>query len=185
MTQLKLCMLPSFDRGFEDFGEGDLYVTGTTLVEYFKGSLKNTPFDSVDFTYEPKAAAITDQDLVCYMLANANRSIVARKVPGSQLGPSGSTIQLNDGTVISEIYIDVTAGDARRSTLVANLIYHEWMHNHLDASTPVLQLVHNIAGGVLSTGNTIKSSMSPSNADKAAVTRGLNRKVKQYTGNLP
>ena len=82
--------------------------------------------------------------------------------------------------MISEIYFDATRGDAQRSTLVANLIFHEWLHNRLDAGLHVIQDVHNTQNGILTTGGAISSRMAPNNVDTAAMRRGLNHPIAQY-----
>ncbi len=82
--------------------------------------------------------------------------------------------------MISEIYFDATRGDAERSKLVVNMIFHEWLHNRLDAGMHVIQDVHNTPNGVLTTGGAISLRMSPNTVEVAAMRRGLNSSIAQY-----
>jgi len=76
-------------------------------------------------------------------------------------------------------------GDASRSRLLANIIFHELMHNKLDThpSRSVLSDVHGIANGRLSH-IPVNSSMRPSSSDIAAMRRGIPVSIPQYTGGI-
>jgi hypothetical protein len=179
--QLRLLLVPKFDLSSDNFGEGDAYVTGTTLTDYIKPCIASTKFSSVDFWYDAAASSVTSDDLVSYIVARQYNSIIQSRIPGSQLGPGGSTVwSTRDSGMISEVYFDTTRGDSDRSKLVANMIFHEWLHNRLDAGMHVIQDVHNTPNGVLTTGGAISSRMSPNNVDVAAMRRGLNNPVAQY-----
>jgi hypothetical protein len=168
------------------WGEGTMYSVGQNLVEYFnKICAKTSDFNSTaDFSWEPDASKIQDNDLLVYILPASGRSIVAKKT-NNALGQTGSTFPTPTG-VISEIYLDVMQGDPAFARLVANAIFHEWMHNKLDAYTagaPV-QDVHLQGGGGLATGGLIKSSDRPSDQNIILMAKHLNRSHEQYTTDL-
>lgn len=180
---LNLVLVPKYDNAAADFGEGDGYMMGNYLVEYFTPSLRSTKFSSVDYTYEPDASAVTSDDLVCYVLPRQRASLILRKYPTLTLGQGGSTIwSPNDNAVISEVYLDSSQGDADRARLMANLIFHEWLHNRLDAGPHIYQDVHATPHGVLTTSGGINSNMRPAPADTVSMRRGLVHPHAQYTG---
>ena len=182
---LRIVLVPKYSFDGENFGDGSLYATAMILMEYFKKCIASTKYTSVDYFYEMNPAEVTNDDLVCYMLANQNRSIVAKKAPGQAIGGSGSTFYSKiDTAVISEIYMDTTAGDGNRYKLVANIIFHELLHNRLDAGPAIWQNVHNVVNGVLTTSKPITSYRDMSAADAAAMRRGLAHPRKQYPGGM-
>lgn len=184
MATLQLYLMPRFDRGFFNVGEGDLYVTGLYLTDYFDTLCAGVAgFDGSDFHWEGTASSVQDTDLVCYVLADQGRSIAARHSDGT-LGGGGSTVwSTRAHAMISEVYMTAVDGDASRSRLLANLIFHELMHNKLDShpSRSVLPDVHAIRSGQLSR-VPVNSSMRPSDADIAAMRRGIPVPIPQYTG---
>ena len=186
MATLQLYLIPRFDRGFYDFGEGDMYVTGIYLTEYFNSVCSGVSgFEGSDYHWEGAASNVRDTDLVCYVLANQGRSIAARHSDGT-LGDGGSTVwSTRAHAMITEVYMTAVEGDASRSRLLANLIFHEFMHNKLDShpSRSVLPDVHAIRDGRLSH-VPVNSSMRPSDADVAAMRRGIPVAIPQYTGSF-
>ena len=186
MATLQLYLMPRFDRGFFNFGEGDMYVTGLYLTEYFDSVCSGVRgFDGSDYHWEGAASRVQDTDLVCYVLADQSRSIAARHSDGS-FGGGGATVwSLRAHAMISEVYMTAVDGDASRPRLLANLIFHELMHNKLDShpSRSVLSDVHAIRNGRLSQ-VPVNSSMRPSDADIAAMRRGIPLAITQYTGSF-
>lgn len=169
----------------DDFSPKNAVDMSDYLVECIKPSLKSTKYTSVDYVWSPDAADVTKDYLICYMQANSYRSIIQKRYPGTTLGPSGSTMwSPKDQGVISEIYIDTTVGDGDQATLVGNLIYHEFLHNHLDATSHVYQDVHKTPGGNMASAKTITSNMQVNAADVVSMRRGLMHPVAQYTKGL-
>lgn len=183
MATIQLYLIPRFSRTFFNFGEGSMYEVGTMLRDYFNTICSGVRgFDGSDFHWEGDASAVTDTDLVCYVLADRSRSIV-RRHSSDPLGPGGSTVwSTRSHAMISEVYLASADGDRSRSRLLANLILHEWMHNKLDAhpSRAVLRDVHSIRGGTVSH-LPVNSSMRPSAADVRAMRRGIPLHISQYT----
>jgi len=186
MAILHLYIIPKISTG-PDWGEGTMYVTGLYLKEYFDQVVAGVPaFDASDFHWEATAGQVTDRDLVCYLLRSPSRSIVQRRGGGGDVGAGGSTAwSTRDHAMISEVYWEAIEGDRNKARLLANLIFHEWMHNKLDAhpSSRVLADVHLIPNGRLSR-TPVNSSMTPSAADIAQMRRGIDRRIAQYTREL-
>ena len=186
MTILQVYLMPRFDRSYFNFGEGDMYATGLYLTDYLNTVCSGvTGFDSADFHWEGSASSVRDTDLVCYVLADQSRSIVARH-SSDPLGGGGSTVwSTRANAMISEVYMMAVEGDASRSRLLANLIFHELMHNKLDShpTHSILPDVHAIPNGRLSR-IPVNSSMRPSDADVAAMRRGIRPSMPQYTGSF-
>jgi hypothetical protein len=190
MTVLNVHLVSSFSYDGENIGEGGLYQVGLHLTEFFDEVVKDSKtFSSSDFWYNPDAGQVGPQDLVCYMLSKSSRSIAA-KHSASELGQGGSTFwSQSSRAMISEIYMDATAGDPSRPRLLANLIIHELMHNKLDAhpSKAVLKGssgIHGIQKGRVSTGGAITSASTPSTADIAQMQRGIELSIPQHTGDF-
>jgi hypothetical protein len=178
---LRLLLVPKFSLSSENFGEGDAYAMGNTLLEYFTPAIKSTKYTSVDFWFDAAANTVTSDDLVCYLVARQFKSIIQQRIPGSSLGPGGSTQWSTvDNAMISEIYFDATSGDSDRPTLLANMVFHEWLHNRLDAGMLVHQDVHATGHGMLTTGGPISSGMAANTADIVSMRRGLHHPIAQY-----
>jgi hypothetical protein len=185
MATLQVYLIPRFSTSYFDFGEGAMYVTGLYLKEYLDQVCANlSGFSGSDFHWEVgSASAIQDTDLVCYVLRDAAASIV-QKHTSDALGAGGSTVwSTRSHAMISEVYMTAIEGDASRYRLLANLVFHELMHNKLDAhpSLAVLSDVHAISGGSVSK-VPVNSSKRPSKADIAKMRLGVPKKIKQYTG---
>lgn len=84
--------------------------------------------------------------------------------------------------MITEIYLKTMDGAAEFPTLVANLIFHEIMHNKIDAANNSKD-IHISGGGGLAASLINKGSMlTPANiAQMAGV---LSKKVPQYTAGM-
>jgi hypothetical protein len=187
MPVLNVHLISHFSYDGENIGEGGLYQTGLHLIDFFNEAVaESKSFSGSDFWYNPDAGQVGPKDLVCYMLPHSRRSIVAKHT-SDPLGPAGSTAwSQTSQAMISEIYMDATAGDPSRPRLLANLIIHELMHNKLDThpSKAVLNNVHSIAQGRVSTAGSITSSSTPSPADVKAMRRSIDLSIAQHTGDF-
>lgn len=191
MATLNLFFVRYFDQEAESFGEGWQYALSMTLVGYFNSCLAKTSFNNVDYWWGAGPQKVSAFDFVCYMQKDSSKSIVARAYPQySQIVSTvgGATIQLPSQAVVTEIYMDKCRGDAKRHLLIANLIFHEFMHNVLDATSTLID-VHNVKDGTIGRDtlkNPLKSSEVPSPADFAAMNQGLKRKhlIVQHTGDM-
>lgn len=169
----------------DQWGEGTMYAIGLALNEYFGQVVSRTGnFDRADYSWEPQQS-VPDHELLVYVLSSASRSIVAR-FTNQPLGHTGSTFPTPQG-VISEVYLDVMRGDRDLPRLVANLIFHELMHNKLDAyiTGAPLKDVHTQGGGGMAVINppiSISTRPTPRNYDLMA--RHLDRAHAQFAGHL-
>jgi hypothetical protein len=166
------------------WGEGTMYHVGTILEGYFTQiCAKTAQFSIASYSWEPAAGLIEDHELLVYFLASASghHSIVATKT-NQPLGQSGSTFPTATG-VISEVYLDAPQGDPDYGRLVANLVFHELMHNKLDAYTSggVLQDIHVQGGGGLAVGTPITSGDRPNAKNISLMAQVLGKNHPQYT----
>ena len=185
MSVLQVYLVPKVRNG-PTFGEGTMYVTGLYLTEYLDKACKGTDFDHSDFHWEGSGSQVRDTDLVCYVLESSFNSIVANHGAQGDLGGGGSTgWSTRSHAMISEVYWGTVDGDANTGRLLANLIFHELMHNKLDAHPTdwLIQDVHKISGGRVSK-VPVSSSSKPSAEDIEAMRKGLKQRVKQYTGGM-
>jgi hypothetical protein len=187
---LNVHLISRFNYDRENIGEGGLYQVGLYLIDFFDQVVAGVAtFSGSDYWYNSDAGQVGAKDLVCYMLSNSGRSIVANH-SNDPLGQAGSTVwSQSSRAMISEIYMDATAGDASRPRLLANLIIHELMHNKLDSHPSLAVLtgasgIHGIQNGRVSTGGAITSASTPSDADVRAMRRGINLAIPQHTGDF-
>jgi hypothetical protein len=195
--KLWLCNL---DNG-TNWGEGDMFAAGARLRNLFDmvTDQRGCAFSSVDFSYSPRCAwpeqpqhnAVRCYELLAYLLPSSNRSLLVRyyQLLPSQLGQSGTTYETPDG-VLTEVYLDVMAGDPETGRLGGNLIFHELMHNKLDsyrAGSPVTD-IHVAGGGGLARGGpnlppgmAIKSYTEPTPGNLSLMARFLDRDHLQNT----
>ncbi len=128
--------------------------------------------------------APAETDVVVYVFYSKNDSIITEK-SGDPIhdSASGGTFPHTDG-MISEIYLEPLDGAAEFARLTANLIFHEIMHNKLDASMPrLVPDIHTGGGGGLAAAKvSYNSTLTPENITKMA--QGLPRKIKQFTAKM-
>lgn len=163
------------------WGEGTMYKVGTTLAGYFtQACAKSSSFGMASFSWEPVATQIEEHELLVYFLPSASKSIVAR-MGGSDLGLGGSTFPTPRG-VVCEVYLDTSQGDGDYGGLIANLAFHELLHNKLDAylSNPVVRDVHAQGGGGLAL-SPVKSGTRPSPQNLQLLANNLGKKHAQFT----
>jgi hypothetical protein len=186
MAILRINLVSRVSRG-EHWGEGSMYQVGTSLREYFNSVCAGYPgFEGSDFTWEANSSAVGDLDVVCYLVSRPFNSI-ARNHTSQPLGVAGTTVwSTRSRAMISEVYMSAVEGDRARNRLLANLIFHELMHNKLDAHPDryVVDDIHVIQGGSISH-VPVNSSAHPSSSDLAQMRRGLGVQIPQYTRLIP
>jgi hypothetical protein len=84
--------------------------------------------------------------------------------------------------MITEIYLKTMDGAAEFPTLVANLIFHEIMHNKIDAATTSKD-IHVTGGGGLAA-SLIDKGSALSSGNIAQMAAALSKKVPQYTAGM-
>jgi len=152
------------------------------------------------FLFEPQTSVLAPGELLVYILASSRNSIINRQST-QQIDPdaAGNTIPVN-GRVISEIYLgerphhpgNSTLGDNHYTQLIANVAFHELMHNKLDAlpvgQGGVMADLHASGGGGLARGGQgarpieANTQLSPTNISFMA--QNLGRAVPQFVGGV-
>jgi len=140
MTTLTAYLVPAFDYGTADFGEGDMYDVGLEVTEFLrKASKSSTKFVGVDCSWSGQSVDVGTYDLVCYVFGDIGQSIVNnhRKTTGPLASDKGNTVWSPKAQkMISEVYIagcmKYAANLDQRDRVIAIAIIHEFMHNKLD-----------------------------------------------------
>jgi hypothetical protein len=187
-----------------------LQAAGTRLKAYFERAFQRQTtrtFSNATFKVSPSAGEVGDLDLLVYITDGG--SYIKRQmdsvfepgvdhiVPGH---PGGGTSKMPNGAVLSEIYwtgglmgLKRAAYDKRAAAL-ANLIFHEWVHNKYSSDPDALSkgeangdFVHQFCGGgVLGPNLTYvqAAEWDVNIANSTAMSRVLNKSNKQYTSGL-
>lgn len=151
------------------------------------------------FLFEPGKSVVARGEVLIYILASFQNSIINRRnTTGQQINPdaAGNTLPVG-GDVISEIYLgqrphnpgNSTLGDGNYTQLIANVAFHELMHNKLDAlplgQGGVLGDIHTQGGGGLARGGPnakpLESSTAISQANIGLMAPNLGRAIPQFT----
>ncbi|MDH3528689.1 MAG: hypothetical protein OEQ28_03920 [Acidobacteriota bacterium] len=140
--------------------------------------------ETTDFTPQTSfsPAVPTAGDLVIHFLDHRSASII-RRLTGQQAGTAaGATFQTPQG-MVSEVYVGDISVVPRA---IANLAFHELMHNKLDAQANsgdrVVQDIHNDGGGGLATGNPIGDGTQLTDRNIELMRGALTRQIAQYSG---
>jgi len=172
------------DFDYDCYGEGVMYAIGTSLQNMFNRVCqhKKSLIASANYTWEKGAPSQTD--VVVYVLAKKSSSIINKK--GGQpihVGASGGTYRHSTG-MISEVYLKEIDGAASFSKVATNLIFHEVMHNKLDASVPqTIYDIHNGGGAGLAS-HVVSSGSQLTPANIKIMAGALSKKVRQYSGKM-
>ena len=106
---------------------------------------------------------------------------IVRRHTAQPLGPGGSTFPARNGDMISEVYVDVSLASGDYLTLLANLVFHEAMHNKIDIFGPGQQTnIHDTDGTGLATGNRITGGTGLSATNITNMGRAMHRVVPQF-----
>jgi hypothetical protein len=150
------------------------------------------------FLFEPRSSVVAQGEVLLYILASSRYSIINKMQSGQQINPdfAGNTFDVR-GSVISEIYLGAgphnpgssRLTDSDYTQLIANLAFHELMHNKLDAlplgKGGVVDDIHLADGSGLSAGApgakplSSKTPLTPTNIKFMAP--NLARPVPQFT----
>lgn len=116
------------------YGDGPMYSIGMTLKSYFDRVCEHSSCQLATSDYSWEMGKPAPQDVVVYCSYSKAYGVIAKKggMPVHD-SASGGTFKHSNG-MISEIYMEAFDGAANFPTLAANLIFHEIMHNKLDAS---------------------------------------------------
>lgn len=177
------CVGPSSFE-YDCWGEGTAFAVGCNLRDMFNKICKhkNSEFSYADFFWEP--GYVSDQDVVVYLLGSQKSSII--KQNGGTLkhaNASGNTFQSNKG-MISEVYLKKMDGALDFSKVVANIIFHEIMHNKLDAATGSSIADIHVTGGDGLAKPSVDKSTSLTDKNISLMAGALSKKISQYTAEM-
>ncbi|MFC1642633.1 hypothetical protein ACFL5O_08100 [Myxococcota bacterium] len=114
-------------------------------------------------------------DVVVYFVLDPSRSLAG----GTQVANAGGFTKTTSAGVVCEVYVDGNM-PARR---LANIAFHELMHNKLDVGATVLNDLHRQGGGGLAVPPT--SEQTPLTSENIRLmSRHLFGTVRQYTGGM-
>jgi hypothetical protein len=197
-----------------DFGTT---VTNSTGSYVWNGNVLYTLLDKLQSLFKQvcahSASSFADANVSCNILApdhqttptdllvritRCRASIVGRKqqITFSVDGPAtGATLTVGPLLCISEVFLDPAASDADPGALLANLAFHECMHNKLETGpgAPFVddddspKSIHKADGTGLAIGGVglaigRSTALSPTNARNMAL--HLKRLVKQFRGTV-
>ncbi|HEY0003617.1 MAG TPA: hypothetical protein VGB17_02315 [Pyrinomonadaceae bacterium] len=164
------------------WGEGTMYVVGTYLREYFTRICQHpsSTIANADFSWYSSWGRLKPQDIIIHFFDRPAKGLIEGTFNQSAPHPGGSGgTWKSPGGMISEIYLEPMQGDRDYARLVANIAFHEAMHNKLDAD-PQHQSVADIhgLGGLASRVVQRGSQLSQSNIIKMAP--ALSKAVPQF-----
>lgn len=166
------------------YGEGAMYSIGMRLKSLFDQVCqhKDSTFAAADYSWEMGKPA--DTDVVVYCLSTRDMSILARKNSSPIHNSASGGTGLFNNQMISEVYMTAFDGAANYSTLAANIIFHEIMHNKLDA--PAAKTINDLhisgGAGLAMPSVSAASGLTPKNIELMA--GALGKVVPQYTAEM-
>lgn len=166
------------------WGEGTMFAVGNYLTEYFNKICQHpsSKIASADFSWSGSAGRVAENELVIYFLTSKSDSIIQKNGGSPKHWGSGGTYPAPNG-IISEVYLDMMQGDADYPRLVANIAFHELLHNKLDTAKPVSTSdIHKLGGGLAVP--TISRGLRPSGQEISLMATALGKKAKQFTDSM-
>ena len=125
------------------------------------------------------APSIGDKDLLCYIVADFSSSVLINFNAGLQHneGDAGETTYTADKKIAaSEVYMDVINQNSDPATLLANIIFHELMHN----KTTTGDELHKSADGLAK--ETVTETDTLTAANIKTMQGSLGKAVTQWVG---
>jgi hypothetical protein len=170
---------------YDCYGEGVMYSIGMKLKTMFNQICqhKNSTFAAADYSWEP--GSVADTDVVVYVCGSKQYGSIIKGKSGVPIhdSASGGTYAYTGG-MISEVYLKEIDGAANFSSVAANIIFHEIMHNKLDAPTvKTVNDIHVSGGGGLASA-TVSAGSALTDANIALMAGALSKKVPQYTAEM-
>ena len=180
---ITIWLVDQAERSDYYWGEGSMFAVANYLTDYFNADCRhaNSPFENARCTWQK--GSVGETDLVVYFLPSVKRSIIASRFKTSSTctAPSGGTLETSQG-MVSEVYMDTMEGDLNYCKLVANIAFHELMHNKLDAPSidKTIKDVHALGGSGLAEATVGRGSqLTPQNI--AWMAGALGKKIPQFT----
>jgi hypothetical protein len=180
---ITIWLVDKAERSNYYWGEGSMFAVANYLTDYFNTVCRhaNSPFENARCTWQK--GSVGESDLVIYFLTSTKESIITKRFHTSSTctAPSGGTFESPQG-MVSEVYMDSMEGDRNYCKVVANLAFHELMHNKLDApsSNKTINDVHASGGSGLAEATVARGSqLTPQNI--ALMAGALGKKIRQFT----
>jgi hypothetical protein len=183
---ITIWLVDKAERNNYYWGEGSMFAVANYLTDYFNKVCQHSksPFETARCSWQKGVAG--ENDLVIYFLSSSKESIIYKdfKTSSTCQAPSGGTIETSQG-MVSEVYMDTMQGDMNYCKLVANLAFHELMHNKLDAPTinPTVSDIHALGGSGLAQA-TVARGTQITDQNIALMAGALGKKVRQYTAKM-
>jgi hypothetical protein len=173
----------SFD--YPCYGEGVMYAIGMKLKTMFNQVCQhaNSTFAASDYSWDP--GSVADTDVVVYVCGTKENGSVIKGKSGKPIhdSASGGTYAYTGG-MISEVYLRSFDGALNFSNVAANIIFHEIMHNKLDApSNKTISNIHTHGGGGLAD-PTVTAGSGLTDTNISLMAGALGKKVPQYTAEM-
>ena len=169
--------------GTDKWGETDMLTVGSELKSLFDKVCQhnNSEFEASDCRLNPGQGDIAPHELLVYFVNDSGASIIKKANSNADvdLTKSGNTYFSGNQPRITEVYVlPVLKFDDRHKAL-ANLCFHELMHDKLEPLN-----VHVNGGGGLATDGTITSSTPLLDKNKELMAKALGKRIPQYKGAL-
>lgn len=137
---------------------------------------------TVDCWWSSNKLLVEDDELVVYFLPRRQKSIIVEVTGQTPTKDGAGATLLSDQGVISEVFIESSAGDNSLAKLLAICAFHELMHNKLDADPKhTVTDVHKLGGAA---GANFGNGDVPTDAHKRLMGKHLGTAIPQYTGHL-
>jgi hypothetical protein len=167
------------------YGEGAMYAIGMKLKTMFNTICQHSksPFAAADYSWEKGNVAPTD--VVVYCCGTKEKGSIIKSKSGVPIheSASGGTFAYTGG-MISEIYLRTIDGAANFSSVAANIIFHEIMHNKLDAPAKKSVFdIHTLGGGGLAS-PTVSAGSALTAKNIELMAGALSKVVPQYTAEM-
>ncbi len=193
MLNLK-SLIPAAGARMLRFTDQTKQAIGLRLQELFNPIVLGQPipggqgelFTGAAVAWQPITAKIAQGEMVCYFVADRGSSIISNI--GGQIqnipGHAGSTFFSAHG-MISEVYIRELSIDVNFTRLIANMAFHELMHNKLDAQQngAIVANIHISGGGGLANLN-ITSATDITDENRNLMRNALFRVIPQFTARI-
>lgn len=149
-----------------------------TILQSYFSRISNSANSFGSILVVDRALSLTDSDLLCYLVTDFINSVVVSFDSRIQRGTAGNTIFHTHPTIAaSEVYIsNITEYGANRPAAIANLIFHELMHN----KGTIGERLHRVGGGGLAA-SVLTSASSLSEGNIRFMQGCLSRNVRQWT----
>lgn len=170
---------------YDCYGEGTMYAIGMKLKTMFNQICqhKSSSFAAADYSWDPGVPA--PSDVVVYVCGTKEHGSIIKGKSGKPIhdSASGGTYAYTGG-MISEVYLREIDGAANFSSVAANIIFHEIMHNKLDA--PAAKTVNDIhvSGGAGLANSVVSAGSALTDKNIELMAGALSKVVPQYTAEM-